>query len=127
METSLAGIGNTENMFPNKNGNSFGELSRCARGKELENGNFATSVDESPDYFTLERDDNGSDMDISEDYPNETRAIARKDSAFSVPLIRVEDWSSSESDMEDDFDESLPPFCFVGTREKVSLFVNYRV
>jgi len=66
----------------------------------------------------MERDGNGSDMDISEDYPSETLATARKDSTFSVPVIRVEDWSSSESDMEDDIEDSSPPFCFVGTREK---------
>jgi len=112
METSFTGICNPKSMFPTQNGNSLSELQHCSRGKD------AAPVDESSDCYTMERDGNGSDMDISEDYPSETLATARKDSTFSVPVIRVEDWSSSESDMEDDIEDSSPPFCFVGTREK---------
>lgn len=118
METSLTGIGSKGSMYQKQIGNSLNEMSHYSPGKQLIHGNFIASVDESSNIFTQERDNNSSDMDISEDSPNETRAIARKDSTFSVPVIRVEDWSSSESDMEDDFDECLPPFCFVGTREK---------
>lgn len=118
----LTGIGNTEEeTFPSQIGHSFSKLPRFARVKQLDNNaeNFATVVADSSDFLVLEGDGSGSEMDIAEDYPNETRALTRKDSAFCVPLIRVEDWSFSESDMEDDFEDSLPPFSFVGTREKV--------
>lgn len=128
METSFTGIGiNTEGVFPNQNhGHSFSKLPRFPRGKQLDSDaeSFASVDDSSSDFLVSEGDGSGSEMDIAEDYPSETRAITRKDSArFCVPLIRVEDWSFSESDMEDDYDEALPPFSFVGTREKVSLFL----
>ena len=124
METSFDEIGSTKSMFPSQSGNSVSELSSHSREKQLQNNDFAVkSVADSSQFLSLGRDGDGSDMDISEDHPSETRAVTRKGLKISVPLIRVEDWSSSESDMEDDYDESLPPFCFVGTREKVRIFV----
>lgn len=123
METSFTGIGNNEGMFPNQSGHSFSKLPRFARGKQpLDTDEGFTSVEDNSDFLASEGDGSGSEMDIAEDYPSETRAIMRKDSAFCVPLIRVEDWSFSESDMEDDFEDALPPFSFVGTREKVRFF-----
>ncbi len=121
----LTGIGNTEGIFPNQIGHSFSKLPRFARVKQLNNEaeSFASVDADNSDFLVSEGDGSGCEMDIAEDYPSDTRAITRKDSAFSVPLIRVEDWSFSESDMEDDFEDSLPPFSFVGTREKVNLSV----
>lgn len=118
----LTGIVNTEGIFPNQVGHSFSKLPRFARAKQLNNDteSFASVDVDNSDFLVSEGDGSGSEMDIAEDYPSDTRAITRKDSAFSVPLIRVEDWSFSESDMEDDFEDSLPPFSFVGTREKVN-------
>jgi len=127
METSFTGIGNNDGMFSNQGGHSFSKLPRFARGKQTLNGDngFTSAVEDASDFLVSEGDASGSEMDIAEDCPSETRAIIRKDSAFCVPLIRVEDWSFSESDMEDEFDEALPPFSFVGTREKVFFFCTY--
>lgn len=123
METSFDEIGSTKSMFPSQNGNSASELSSYSHGKQLGNDDFAAKTfADSSHFLSLRRDGDGSDMDVSEDYPSETRAVTRKGLKMSVPLIRVEDWSSSESDMEDDYDESLPPFCFVGTRDKVGFY-----
>ena len=123
METSFNEIDSTKSTFPSQNGNSASELSSYSRGKQLENDGFAAkTIADSSHFLSLRRDGDGSDMDVSEDYPSETRAVTRKGLKMSVPLIRVEDWSSSESDMEDDYDESLPPFCFVGTRDKVGFY-----
>lgn len=119
METSFTGTGNNDGLFSNQNGYSFSKLPRFAHGKQVNNNESFTAVEDSSDFLVSEGDGSGSEMDITEDYPSETRAITRKDSTFCVPLIRVEDWSFSESDMEDDFEDSLPPFSFVGTREKV--------
>lgn len=118
METSFTEITN-KGVFPGQNEGLLSEPMGHSRGKQDKNGNFVTVADTTA-FLSLERDGHASDMDISEDYPSDSRVTARKHSAFSVPLIRVEDWSSSESDMEEEFDESLPPFSFVGTREKVS-------
>lgn len=123
MDTSFTGIGNNEGMFSNQGGHSFSKLPRFARGKQpLDSDDVFTSTEDASDFLVSEGDGSGSEMDIAEDYPTETRAIIRKDSAFCVPLIRVEDWSFSESDMEDGFEDALPPFSFVGTREKVIFF-----
>lgn len=123
METSFTGIGNNAGMFSNQGGHSFSKLPRFTRGKQpLDSDDGFTSVEDAADFLVSEADGSGSEMDIAEDYPSETRAIMRKDSAFCVPLIRVEDWSFSESDMEDEFEDALPPFSFVGTREKVFFF-----
>lgn len=123
METSFTGIGNNAGMFSNQGGRSFSKLPRFTRGKQpLDSDDGFTSVEDAADFLVSEADGSGSEMDIAEDYPSETRAIMRKDSAFCVPLIRVEDWSFSESDMEDEFEDALPPFSFVGTREKVIFF-----
>ena len=110
-----------ENMSPNQAENSINDLSCFLPGNKLIERNFISSFSKREGVFALDKDGNGSDMDISEDCATETReTVNRKDSIFSVPLIRVEDWSSSESDMEDDFDECVPPFSFVGTKEKTS-------
>jgi len=123
METSFTGIGNNQGMFVNQGGHSFSKLPRFSRAKQpLANDDGFASVEDSSDFQVSEGDGSGSEMDIAEDYPSETRTIMRKDSAFCVPLIRVEDWSFSESDMEDEFEDALPPFSFVGTREKVIFF-----
>ncbi|XP_027037051.1 uncharacterized protein [Pocillopora verrucosa] len=121
METFLTGAGNNDDLFSNQNGCSYSKLPRFVHGKKVNNNESFTSVEEdSSDILVSEGDGSGSEMDITEDYPSETRAITRKDSTFCVPLIRVEDWSFSESDMEDDLEDSLPPFSFVGTKEKSS-------
>ena len=126
METSFTGIGNNEGMFSNQGGHSFSKLPRFARGKQTLDGDDGfTSVEDASDFRVSEGDASGSEMDIAEDYPSETRVIIRKDSAFCVPLIRVEDWSFSESDVEDEFEDALPPFSFVGTREKVIFFCTH--
>ena len=129
METFLTGAGNNDDLFSNQNGCSYSKLPRFVHGKKVNNNESFTSVEEdSSDILVSEGDGSGSEMDITEDYPSETRAITRKDSTFCVPLIRVEDWSFSESDMEDDLEDSLPPFSFVGTKEKVkvySVFIFY--
>lgn len=131
METFLTGAGNNDELFSNQNGCSYSKLPRFVHGKKVNNNESFTSVEEdSSDILVSEGDGSGSEMDITEDYPSETRAITRKDSTFCVPLIRVEDWSFSESDMEDDLEDSLPPFSFVGTKEKVkvySVFIFFRV
>ena len=130
MEASITftGVKSEENMSPNQAENTIDELSCYLPGNKLIERNFISSFSEREGVFALDKDGNGSDMDISEDCATESRVtVNRKDSIFSVPLIRVEDWSSSESDMEDDFDESVPPFSFVGTREKTIQFFTYEV
>lgn len=122
METFLTGAGDKSDFFSNQNGYSFSKLSRFAHGKKVKDNESFTSVkEESSDILVSEGNGSGSEMDITEECPSETRAITRKDSTFCVPLIRVEDWSFSESDMEDDLEDSLPPFSFVGTKEKNSI------
>lgn len=128
METSFTGIGNNQSMFVNQGGHSFSKLPRFSRAKQpLANDDGSASLEDSSDFLVPEGDGSGSEMDIAEDYPSATRSIMRKDSAFCVPLIRVEDWSFSESDMEDEFEDALPPFSFVGTREKVIFFLHLSI
>ena len=109
-------------MFSSQNGSYSSNLQSRSPGQLAYKENFGGSFAANSEILLSERDGHGRDGEISEDYPSETRSIVRNDSAFSVPLIRVEDWSSSESDIEDDFNDSLPPFRFVGTKKKVTFF-----
>ena len=122
MEASKSATEASKNMFSSQNGNSLGDLQRWSPGEQPGNGNFATSV--AGLFAAFGQDGRGCDVEISEDHQSETRSVLKRDSVFSVPLIRVEDWSSSESDIEDDLSDSLPPFRFVGTRKKVNFFSN---
>lgn len=49
----------------------------------------------------------------------------RKDLIFCVLLICVEDWSFLESDMEDDLEDFLLLFSFVGIKEKVKVYLVF--
>lgn len=80
-------------------------------------------VEDVVDFLVLEVDGSGFEMDIVEDYLSEIWVIMRKDLVFCVFLICVEDWSFLESDMEDEFEDVLFLFSFVGIREKVIFFL----
>lgn len=114
-----------QSTFSSQNGSYSSNLQSCLPEQRAYKENFGVSFAANSETLSSERDGHGRDRKMSEDYPSETRSIVRNDSAFSVPLIRVEDWSSSESDIEDDFNDSLPPFRFVGTRKKVTLFRQF--
>lgn len=95
-------------------------------GKKVNNNeSFILVEEDSLDILVLEGDGSGFEMDIIEDYLSEIWVIMRKDLIFCVLLICVEDWSFLESDMEDDLEDFLLLFSFVGIKEKVKVYLVF--